>query len=217
MSIAFSVALVTSVQLTAAEPRSPEEDESESKTPNAVVPFVSRTFFSWMSDDHGGSGDFSGPPPDEERTDKRRPSEVSNATRSSERPRIRVSSREKRIACVIIIKAGPKRENKRRPKDDVDDDEDLRQRERQRRRGSSQKVRSRNQQSNTEKYGKEVQQKSTKIPDSQGRGRSSPQESREGVSSSTLISTGPPPGEEEDLERRPSRTEGKKGIDIMIY
>lgn len=182
MYIAFSVVLVTSVQLTAAEPRSPEEDESESNTPNAMAPFVSGKLLTWISDEYGGSGDFFGPPPDEEQTDKRRPSEVSNATRSSERPRIRVSSREKRIACVIMIKAGPKRENKKRPKDDVDDDEELRQRERQRRRGSSQKVRSRNQQSNTE----EVQQKSKKIPDSQGRprGRSSPQESREGVSSS---------------------------------
>lgn len=215
MSIALSVVLVTSVQLTAAEPRSPEKDESESKTPIAVAPFVSRKPLTWISDEYGGSRDFFGPPLDEERTDKRRPSEVSNATRSSERPRIRVSSREKRIACVIMIKAGPKRENKKRPKDDVDDDEELRQRERQQSRGSSQKVRSRNQQSNTE----EVQQKSTKIPESQGRprGRSSPQESREGVSSSTQISTGPSPGEEDDLERRLSRSEGKKGRDIMIY
>lgn len=193
--------LVTSVQLTAAEPRSPEEDESESKIPNAVV---SRKLLTWISDEYGGSGDFFGPSPDEEQTDKRRPSEVSNATRSSERPRIRVSSREKRIACVIMIKVIPKRENKKRPKEDVDDDEELRQRERQRRRGSSQKVGSRNQQSNTG----EVQEKSTKIPDSQGRprGRSSAQESREGVSSSTQISTGPPPGEEDDLERRISRS-----------
>lgn len=174
--------LVTSIQLTAAEPRSPEEDERESETPNAMAPFVSRKPLTWISDEYGGSVDFFGPQADEERTDKRRPSEVSNATRSSERPKIGVPSRKKRIACVIMIKVGPKRENKKRPKDDVDDDEELRQRERQRRRGSSQKVRSRNQQSNTE----EVQQKSTKIPDSQGRprGRSSPQESREGVSSS---------------------------------
>lgn len=219
MSIAFSVVLVTSVQLTAAEPRSPEEDESESKTPNAVAPFVSRKVLTWISDEYSGSGDFFGPPPHEERIDKRRPSEVSNATRSSERPRIRVSTRVKRIACFIMIKAGPKRENKKRPKDDVDDDEELRQRERQRIRGSSQKVRSRNRQSNTEEYGTEVKQKSTKIPDSQGRprDRSSPQESREGVSFSTQISTGPSPGEEDDLERRPSRSEGKKGKDIMIY
>lgn len=204
MSISYIVVLVTFVLVTAAEPRSPKEDESESKTPNAVAPFVSRKLLTWISDEYGGSGDFYGPPPDEERTDERRPSEVSNATRSSERPMIRVSSREKRIACVIMIKTGPKRENKKRPKDDVDDDEELRQRERQRRRGSSQKVRSRNQQSNTE----EVQQKSTKIPESQGRprGRSSPQESREGVSSSTQISTVPPPGEEDDSERRISRS-----------
>lgn len=210
MSIAFSVVLVTSVQLTAAEPKSPEEDESESKTPNAVAPFVSRKLLTWISDEYSGSGDFFGPPADEGRTDERRPSEVSNATRSSERPRIRVSSREKRIACVIMIKAGPKKENKRRPKDDVDDDEELRQQERLRRRGSSQKVRSRNRQSNTDEYGTEVQQKSTKIPDSQSRprGRSSPQESSRGVSSST--STGPIPGEEDDLERRPSRSDEKK-------
>lgn len=219
MSIAFSVVLVTSVQLTSAEPRSPEEDESESKDPIAVAPFVSRKRLTWISDEYGGSGDFFVPLLDEERTDKRRPSEVSNTTRSSERPRIRVSSREKRIAGVIMIKAGPKREKKRRPKDDVDDEEELRQRERQRRRGSSQKVRSGNRQSNTEEYGTEVQQKSTKIPDSQGRprGRSSLQESREGVSSSTQILKGPPPGEEDDLERRLSSNEGKKSRDIMSY
>lgn len=112
--VALGFVLVTSVQLTTAEPKSSKEDESESKTPNVVAPFVLRKLLTWISTDEGwmSSGDFFGPPPDEERTDKRRPSEKSNATKSSETPSRRGSFREKRIAFNIMIKVGSKRENK---------------------------------------------------------------------------------------------------------
>lgn len=192
MFVALGFVLVTSVQLTTAEPKSSKEDESESKTPNVVDPFVLRKLLTWISTDEGwmSSGDFFGPPPDEERTDKRRPSEKSNATKSSETPSRRGSSREKRIACNIMIKVGPKRENKRKPPEDD---------------GSSQNFRNGSKQSNTEDNATNVQQNSSNIPTSQerSRGRPSPQGSRERVSSSTQRTTGPPPGEEDDSEGRP--------------